>query len=223
MSKKKLRHAIVEATLSLLDEQAWQTLTWRDIAAKAGVSKADIRSVFQNKTDIIAAYMRAVDQAILEEGLDKDMQSAPPRERLLDILMNRLDLLAEHREAIRQLMQAASCDPALALCWNRLSVNSMMWMMEAAEMNVQGPRRAMRAQALTLAYADTIRVWLRDDSQEYELALKRLDEHLRRGEKWIVKSNKLACKVKKLCACLPRKARASSENAAHEDIQPETV
>ena len=81
------------------------------------------------------------------------MAEEPPRERLFDVLMRRLEALAPHREAIRSLMRSASAIPALRFALNGLAVRSQRWMLTAAGIDAAGPRGAIRAQGLALLFA----------------------------------------------------------------------
>ena len=51
-------------------------------------------------------------------GVDPDMAEEPPRERLFDVLMRRLEVLAPHKEAVRSLLRSARRNPRLALALN---------------------------------------------------------------------------------------------------------
>ena len=65
-------------------------------------SLAQLRGEFASTLAILAAHVKAIDRAVLAEDLS-DMAEEPPRERLFDVLMRRLEVLAPHREAVRSL------------------------------------------------------------------------------------------------------------------------
>ena len=56
-----------------------------------------------------------------------DMAEEPPRERLFDVLMRRLEALAPHRDAVRSLLRSARRNPPLALRaqWPRCALPAM--------------------------------------------------------------------------------------------------
>ena len=82
------------------------------------------------------------------------MADEPPRERLFDVLMRRIEAMAPYREAVRSLMKSAQCNPGLAFALNGLAVRSQTWMLTAADIDAAGPRGAIRAQGL----ADAVRL-----------------------------------------------------------------
>jgi AcrR family transcriptional regulator len=110
-----------------------------EIAKEARVSLGQLRGEFASTVAIFAAHIKAIDRAVLAEDLS-DMAEEPPRERLFDVLMRRLEILAPHRQAVRSLLRSARRNPPLALALNGLAVRSQQWMLTAAAINASGPR-----------------------------------------------------------------------------------
>ena len=72
---------------------------------------SQMRGEFASTLAILAAYLKSVDRAVLAEDL-ADMAEEPPRERLFDVLMRRLEVMAPHREAVRSLLRSARAQSA---------------------------------------------------------------------------------------------------------------
>ena len=89
---KSERERIIEAFLALLGEQPIEQVGFAEIAARAGVSLAELRSAFGSKLAILAAHQKEVDRQVLA-GIDADLAQEPPRERLFDVLMRRIEVL----------------------------------------------------------------------------------------------------------------------------------
>src|SRR5712692_12061195 len=177
------RDKIIEAFFALLAEQAFEDIGYADLAARAGVSLATLRREFGSKLPIVAAYVKAIDRKVLAGG-DADMADEPPRERLFDVLMRRLEVLAPHRAAIRSLMRSARGHPSLAIAFNGLAVRSQRWMLTAAEINASGPRGMMRAQGLALLFAGVLRTFVDDEDEGLARTMAALDRALARGQRW---------------------------------------
>src|SRR5690349_11109153 len=82
-------------------------------------------------------------------GIDADMADEPPRDRLFEILMRRLEVLAPYKRSVQSLMRSALCNPGLALALNSFAIRSMRWMLTGAGINTAGGKGAVRAQGLT--------------------------------------------------------------------------
>src|SRR5216683_1619842 len=154
-----------------------------DLAARAGVSIATLRGEFGSKLPIVAAYVKAIDRKVLAGG-DADMAEEPPRERLFDVLMRRLEAFAPHKAAIRSLMRSARRHPGLALALNGLAVRSQQWMLTAAKIDAAGPRGIVRAQGLALLFAGVLRTFVDDEDVGLARTMAALDRALARGQRW---------------------------------------
>ena len=111
---KSNRERIIDAVLALLAERPIEEIGFGDVAGRAGLTLADCRVEFGSILAVIAAHMKEIDRQVLT-ARDADMAEEPPRERLFDVLMRRLEALGPHKAAVRSLMRSASCNPGLAL------------------------------------------------------------------------------------------------------------
>jgi AcrR family transcriptional regulator len=179
---KSERERVVEAFMALLGEQPIDAIGFAEIAKRAGVSLAALRNLFGSKLAILAVALKEIDRQVLD-GIDADMAEEPPRERLFDVLMRRIDVLAPHKAAVRSLVRSAARNPGLALALNGFAVRSQQWMLTAADISTAGPRGMLRAQGLALLFASVLRVWLGDADPGLARTMSALDRALARGQR----------------------------------------
>ena len=184
------RSAIIEALLALAAERPWNGFGLSDVAEKAGLSLADLRGHFPSRGAILSAFARQTDMAVLD-GVDKDMAGEPARERLFDVLMQRLAVLKPHKGAVAGLINAFSGDPLALAAWNKVMVNSMQWMLVAANIGAEGPVGALRAQGLALAWSRIVKVWVLDEDPGIARTMTEIDRQLRSGERWMERADDL--------------------------------
>jgi len=215
------REKIVAAFLALLGEQAFEDIGYGDIAARAGVSLSLLRDEFASKLAIYAAHIKDVDRKVLAGG-DADLAEEPPRERLFDVLMRRLETLAPHRPAIRSLLRSVRRNPGLALALNRLAVNSQQWMLTAANITASGPKGIVRAQGLALLFARVLRTFVDDEDDGLARTMAALDRALARGQRWVGFLDELS-RFAPSRSCLPRlrrRRRRDEESDLGEEPMP---
>jgi hypothetical protein len=152
---------------------------------------------------MLATHMRAVDCAVLD-GIDPAMAEEPARERLFDVLMRRLDILARDKAAIRSLQRSILVNPGLTLALNGLATRSMQWMLTAADISASGPKGMVRAQGLAFLFASVLRTWLDDDDPGQARTLAALDRALSSGQRWAGLLDDL-CRIPE-AACSARRA-----------------
>jgi AcrR family transcriptional regulator len=204
------RDKVVAAFLELLAERHFEEIGLSDIAARAGVSLAQLRDEFASTLAIVAAHIKATDRTVLAADLS-DMDEEPPRERLFDVLMRRLEVLAPHREAVRSLLHSARRNPPLAFALNGLATRSQQWMLTAAGIEASGPRGVMRAQGLTVLFGSVLRTWVHDDDPGLARTMAALDRALARGQRVAGFVDDLLRIPERLCRLRPRRRGRSND------------
>jgi AcrR family transcriptional regulator len=204
------RDKIIAAFLALLAERRIEQTGFAEIADGAGVTLAQMRGEFSSVLAILAAYLKSVDRAVLAEDM-ADMAEEPPRERLFDVLMRRLEVMAPHREAVRSLVRSASRNPPLALALNGLAVRSQQWMLTAAGIQASGPRGMMRAQGLAVLFGSVLRTWVNDDDPGLARTMAALDRALGRGQRFAGLLDELCRVPSRLCRLRSRFRRRGED------------
>jgi AcrR family transcriptional regulator len=206
------RDKIIAAFLSLLAEKRFERVGLAEIADAAGISLAQFRDEFASPLAIMAAYIKDTDRAVLASDFS-DMAEEPPRERLFDVLMRRLEILSPHREAVRSLIRSASRNPPLAMALNGLAVRSQQWMLTAAGIGAAGPRGMLRAQGLSLLFGSVLQTWVNDDDPGLARTMAALDRALSRGQRFAGLFEDLFGLPARLCRLRPRRRRAADDDS----------
>lgn len=153
---------VVDAAMALAAERGWRGLALADVAEAAGLPLAEVAERWRDKNAVLAALGRRADRAVLA-GTESDDREQPARDRLLDVLMRRLDALRPYRDGL----SAVRRDPLSAVCAGPALLCSMGVMLEAAGIASDGARGRLRAKGLAAVYLSTLRVWLDDDSEDF--------------------------------------------------------
>jgi AcrR family transcriptional regulator len=172
---------ILNAALDLAADMRWRDIAMEDIANASGAKLARVYELFPSKAAILTAFIRRTDQAVLA-GHDFEDASESSRERLLDVLMRRLDALEPRRHAVAEITREFGSDPASALCALPAFAGAMAWSLEAAGIRSSGPLGLIRIKGLSLIYLSALRVWLRDETQDHARTMAQIDKNLKRAE-----------------------------------------
>lgn len=172
---------VLNVALDLAAAGRWRDVTLTDIAEAANTSLAQLRRVYPSKTAIISAFVERVDLAVLD-GTAADDADEPIRERLLDVLLRRLDALNPHKDAVAAIVRDAGSNPAGVLCMAPRLMQSMAWSLEAAGIGSAGLRGRMRTKALAAIYVGAVMTWLRDETPDMGPTTAYLDRALKRAE-----------------------------------------
>jgi hypothetical protein len=145
------------------------------------------------------------------------MTEEPPRERLFDVLMRRIEALAPHKAAVRSLARSVARNPGLAVALNGLAVRSQQWMLTAADISASGPKGMVRAQGLALLFASVLRTWVDDDDPGHARTMAALDRALGRGQRLAGFLDDLLSIPERVCQATSR-PRRPRRNADEETI-----
>ncbi len=175
------KEAAVNAALHLAALQGWESVTLYDIAQESGIDLAVLHGYFEDKSDVLNALGRMIDRATLERLSPLDPENST-RDALFDIFMDRFEVLNENRDGITAILKSFKCDPKQAIISMPHLCRSISWMLEAVQVNTNGPRGAIKIAAMSGLYIKILRVWLNDESTDMAPTMAALDKALTRAE-----------------------------------------
>lgn len=209
---------IIDAALKLAAEVGWNGLTLDRIATHAGVSLAEFRKHFSAKPQVLAAFTRAVDDAVLAKVTDPAENA---RERLFDVLMTRFDLMAPYKAGLKRIADDLRTHPGEGLAQLLITARSQYWMLTAAGVRAEGPRGAVRLPGVIAVYLKTFEVWLQDTDEGLAKTMAALDSRLRQGERFMQQLHDIRSAAERFCSAFmpsrcPPKAPATAAAPAAE-------
>ncbi len=172
----------------IIAEIGWRGFTFTELAERSKLEMADVRKTFSGRAAILEALNQRLDHAMLAVEGD-DMAELPPRDRVFELMMSRLEAMAPMRAGLCRLIKDARFDPGLiAMTACRLD-RSLAWLQEAAGL-LQGQgatplkliRRRLQRRLLGAVYLQTLNVWSSDESEDLAKTMASLDKQLRRIE-----------------------------------------
>lgn len=173
-----IKGRIVAAALRLAGECPWEEVTLVDIGEAAGVSLVDLRSAFNSKGEILAAFTRAVDDEVVVRA-PKRTQDQSSRDAIFEVVMSRFDILSPYKPALKSIAASWPTDAALLSA----VLSSQAWMLRAAGVSPDGIDGPLRVGGLAALYVSVFRTWLEDDDPGLARTMAVLDRRLRRGER----------------------------------------
>jgi AcrR family transcriptional regulator len=213
-----IRGRLIAAAMKLAAGRPWREVTLANIAETAGVSLVDVRREFDTKGDVLAAFVRSVDDAVLARTPQRSgTQSA--RDALFEVIMGRFDVLAAYKPALKSIAASWPIEPPVA----RAICRSQAWMLRAAGIGSEGLEGSLRAAGLGTLYASIYRTWLSDDDPGLAKTMAALDRRLRRGERTLQSIDEAVskfCGFAKSCGDVVRKRTKPEASSASATDDP---
>ena len=162
----KLDTRIVDTAIELAEESGWESLRLRRVAERLGVPLAEVLAHYRDIDAVADAWFARAWAAMLAPP-PRGFARRPARERIHIVLMRWFDALAGHRRVTGEML-SDKLYPSHPHHWVPMIFNlsrTIHWLREAAMLDATGRRRQMEEVGLTGLFLATLRVWLRDDSE----------------------------------------------------------
>ena len=170
---------LLVTAFELIAEHGWSRLSLIAVARRAGVSPAEVYRELPGRGSVLRRLSERVDEAMLAFD-EAELAGLPPRDRVFELLMRRLEALVPFRPGLERLARGARCDPCLLLASACRLDRSLAWLQDAAGLRRSGLRARLSRRALGAAYLQTLRVWLKDETVDLGPTMAELDKQLRR-------------------------------------------
>ena len=181
------REAVFKAAMVLASQGSWGGCRLSEIAELAGVAPGELERVYSDKTALLvdfATFLDGASEASLDTALpDPDI---PVRERLMEVLLHRFDVMEPYQAGIAALLRRVPTDPALVLGGYRSARRSMAQTLTAVGLSPFGLAGGLRQSGLMLVFLDCLKVWVDEADRGLPATMRRLDERLRLAENLVV-------------------------------------
>lgn len=163
----------------VIAETGWRRFSFSELAERTDLSLSDIRKVFSGRSAILDRLSATLDESML--AIDRgELDDLPPRDRVFELIMRRLEAMAPFRPGLLRLMKEARQEPELLLATACRLDRSIAWLQDAAGLRADGLRARLQRRLLTAVYLRTLSVWSSDDGADLAKTMASLDKQLRR-------------------------------------------
>jgi len=170
---------LLAAAFALIGDEGWRGFSFATLARRTGVSRVEIYRQFRSRDALLDALNRRADDAMLAVD-DAELAGLPPRDRVFELMMRRLEAMVPFRPGLERLARDAGRDPCLVLATACRLDRSLAWLQDAAGLRNSGVRARVARRVLGAAYLQTLRVWRKDTAPDLGKTMVELDKQLRR-------------------------------------------
>ena len=164
-----LAQRILDTTLEMSEEVGWSRVRLREVAARLGISLAELQTHYRDLDSIANAWFNAAWQAMLAPP-PEGFAAMPARERLHLLMMRWFDFLAPHRTVSCDMI-AGKIHLSHAHHWVPMIFDlsrTIHWLRDAGILDADGRRSQVEEVGLTALFLATLAVWRRDDTPNQE-------------------------------------------------------
>jgi AcrR family transcriptional regulator len=170
---------LLAAAFALIGDEGWRGFSFATLARRTGVSRVEIYRRFKGRGALLRELTERIDEAMLAVD-EAEIAGLPPRDRVFELLMRRLEALVPYRAGLARLAGDARRDPCVVLLTACRLDRSLVWVQDIAGLRRHGLRARLARRALGVAYLRTMRVWFNDEAADLGRTMAELDKQLRR-------------------------------------------
>ena len=179
---------LLPLAFEVIAETGWRGFSFALLAERANVPLVEVRKTFSGRAGLLNALNERLDQAMLGV-VPEDLEGLPPKDRVFELIMSRIEAMAPFRAGLCRLMRDARFDAELIAMTACRVDRSLGWLQEAADLpggQNSSPfapiRRRLQRRVLGAVYLQVLNVWSSDDSGDLAKTMAALDKQLRRVE-----------------------------------------
>jgi AcrR family transcriptional regulator len=179
-----LDQRILDRTLGLAAEVGWEGVRLRRVAEDLGITLPELRSRTRDLDAIADAWFRRALDAMLAPS-EVGFADLPARERVYLVMVRWFEAQRDQRAVVGQML-SAKLYPSHPHHWvpaifhlSRL----IQWVRDAACLDSPGRRRQVEEVGLTLLFLATLRVWLRDETDDLAITRRFLRRRLKEADR----------------------------------------
>jgi AcrR family transcriptional regulator len=179
-----LDQRIVDRTLALAAEVGWERVRLRRVAEDLGITLPDLLAHYRDLDAVADAWFRRALDAMLVPT-EAGFADLPARERVYLVMVRWFEAQRDQRAVVGQML-ATKLYPSHPHHWvpaifhlSRL----IQWVRDAACLDAPGRWRQVEEVGLTLLFLATLRVWLRDETEDMSVTRRFLRRRLKEADR----------------------------------------
>ena len=183
MNKINQKDQIYKKIMEKIASDGWQMLDFESLSKEFDFDVLTKNGGVTNKMDLLVAFSEFVDASV-KQLFDDDLKDGEisVRERLLEALLIRFDVLAPYKVGIVELIKTFPNSPNFVFTGANSLRLSMEATLAAIGLESNGVSRVIRVKGLSMVFLSAMCTWSRDDSEDLSATTRVLDKRLKNVE-----------------------------------------
>ena len=187
MTKINQEDLIYKNLMEKITSDGWQSIDLENLSQECDFDVLNVNGGLRNKVDLLVAFSEFIDTTVAQ-SIDADLKDdqIPLRERLLEALLIRFEILAPYKSGIIKLMKALPNNPNFVLIGSKSLKLSMEATLAAVGLESRGIQGTIRVKGLCVIFLSGVCTWSKDNSEDLSATTRTLDERLKQAENIIL-------------------------------------
>jgi len=184
MGSESIKIKLIDTAISELINGRWEQLTIKVLSTKTKIKVSQINKISSSKEGLLDLWSQNINLKILEKVTIQELEEVNIKERILELILCRLDVLNEHKQEILALMKLARKNGIESIRAFERIKKSMQYILNLSGAKMAGKKGALKIIVLSLIWVITLKDWseLKEDDDDSSV-MSKLDKRLLIAEK----------------------------------------
>jgi len=184
MSNKVLKNKLIAFAVQEIIADNWNYLTIDSLSKELKIPLEKILSICSSKHELLDMWSLNIDHNMVKNIPIKELETVPVKERLLELMLCRFDVLAKKREEVCALVKLSKTNIIEAKnSLNRIN-KSMELICNYSGIIIDGTVGKYKVKTLTFVWLLVFKEWFKSDIHDENMLLSKIDKNLTVLEKF---------------------------------------
>ena len=183
MHNKDLKNILINIAIKELLANNWSKVDINFLSKKSKKSLEEILFICSSKNDLLDFWSQNINTEMVKGITIKELQEVPKKERILELMLCRFDVLKPKIKEISALIKLSRS----SFIESNYSINRVMKSMELilfySGISDKGSLGLMKKKALSLIWVLTLREWCKGEIEDDSRLMAKIDQRLSFAEK----------------------------------------
>ena len=184
MVSESIKIKLIDTAISELINGRWEQLTIKVLSTKTKIKVSQINKISSSKEGLLDLWSHNINLKILEKVTIQELEEVNIKERILELILCRLDVLNEHKQEILALMKLARKNGIESIRAFERIKKSMQYILNLSGAKMAGKKGALKIIVLSLIWVITLKDWSElEEEDDDSSVMSKLDKRLLIAEK----------------------------------------
>lgn len=183
MGSESIKIKLIDTAMSELINGRWEQLNIKVLSNKTKIKVSQINKISSSKEGLLDLWSQNINLKILEKVTLQELDEVTIKERILELMLCRLDILSEHKKEILALMKLARINGMESIRAFERIKKSMEYILNLSGVKMAGKVGALKIIVLSLIWIITLKEWCELEEEDDSSIMSKLDKRLSIADK----------------------------------------
>jgi len=182
MNNNTLKSKLIDTAISELLCGRWDSINMRSISKKSKIKLDQVLKISNSKEELLDLWSQSINFKILDKISLEELKEATIKDRILELMLCRFDVLSGHRREMTALVALARKNAIESVRALGRIKQSMQYILNLSGAEYQGKIGILKIKILSLIWLVTFKEWYEFKEDDNSVIMSNLDKRLTLAE-----------------------------------------